>query len=76
MSQVHVRFEGQSLDYPFESIDVGELSTDQEVKQNVATAMASDLDRPSDTILVKLSNFRLDRSSTGDITLRPQASFG
>lgn len=76
MSQVHVRFEGQSLDYPFESIDVGELSTDQEVKQNVATAMASDLDRPSDTILVKLSNFRLDRNSTGDITLRPQASFG
>ena len=76
MSQVHVRFEGQALDYPFESIDVGELSTDQEVKQNVATAMASDLDRPSDTILVKLSNFRLDRNSTGDITLRPQASFG
>ncbi len=68
-NQVHIRYEGNSYDATFADLDVGDLSTDAEIRQ----AVARHLNAPAS----KLSNFAVDRNvSTGDITLRPQATFG
>lgn len=69
MSQVHIRYEGSSYDVTFEDLDIGELSTEAEVRQ----AVAQHLEAPP----AKLANFAVDKNEeTGDITLRPQAVFG
>ena len=69
MSQLHIRFEGQSIDIAVEEVDLGDLSTDQDV----LTAAAAHLDVP----VAKFNNFLVDRNAeTGDMTLRPQAIFG
>lgn len=66
---LHVRYEGQSYDVPLGEIDVGDLSSDQQVRE----AAARHLNAP----VSKLNGFAVDRNSdTGDITLRPQAVFG
>lgn len=69
MPEVHVRHDGQSWDFSFEQLDLGDLSEDSDVR----TAVAEALDVPA----TKLANFSVDRNSeTGDITVRPQAVFG
>lgn len=69
MSQVHIRYEGNSYDTTFDDLDIGAMSTDAEVRQ----AVARHLEAPP----AKLANFSLDKNEeTGDITLRPQAVFG
>jgi hypothetical protein len=69
MSQVHVRYEGQSIDMTFESLDIGDLSSDGDVRSAVAEA----LDAP----VTKLAAYTVDRNTeSGEITLRPQARFG
>lgn len=69
MSQVHVRFEGNSWDWELDDLDLGDMSSDADVKEAVARA----LEAPAG----KLTNFTLDKNNeTGDITLRPQAVFG
>jgi len=68
MAEVHVRYEGRSLDITFDDLDVGELSTDAEIRRNVANF----LEVPTQ----KLANFSIDKSEDGDVTLRPQAVFG
>ena len=69
-SMVHVRYEGESVEYEQgEDIDVGPLSSDQEVRTAVAALTGAPL--------AKLDNFMVDRNeATGDVTLRPQAVFG
>ena len=67
-SEVHVRYEGRSLDITFDDLDLGELSTDAEVRR----AVAGFLEVPTN----KLANFSVDRTEEGDVTLRPQAVFG
>ena len=69
MAEVHVRYEGQSMDFSMIDLDVGDLSTDQQIRRAVAGA----LDQPA----TKFDNFMLDRNAeSGDVTLRPQAVFG
>lgn len=68
MSQVHIRYEGQSYDVTFDDLDIGDMSSDVEVRN----AVASFLNAPAN----KLSNFAIDRNAEGEITLRPQAVFG
>lgn len=66
---VHVRYDGQSLDLPFQQLDLGDLSTDRDVR----TAVANRLQQPAR----KFDNYVVDRNqATGHITLRPQAVFG
>ena len=68
-SQLHVMYDGYSNDIDFEALDIGDLSTDTEVR----TAVATYLDVP----VAKMQNFTVDRNvETGDMTLRPQATFG
>ena len=69
MSQVHVMYNGESLDLEQAELDIGALSSDTEIRQ----AVAESLEVP----VSKLSSFSVDKNTeTGDITLRPQASFG
>jgi hypothetical protein len=69
MAEVHVRYEGQSVDITFNQLDIGPLSEDRAIK----AALAGYLDVPEQ----KFSSFVVDRNtSTGDITVRPQAVFG
>ena len=67
--QLHVRFQGRSIDVPLSSLDLGSLSTDAEVR----SAVAEHLGVPP----VKLEAFRVDRTpGSGELTLRPEAEFG
>lgn len=69
MSQVHVRYDGQSLDIDFSQLDIGALSEDRAIK----TALAGYLEVPEN----KFASFVVDRNTaTGNITVRPQAVFG
>lgn len=67
--QIHVRFNGRSIDLNLGEIDVGVNSTDDQVR----VAVAQHLGVPP----VKLQAFAVDRNpATGDLTLRPEAVFG
>ena len=66
-NELHIRYDGRSYDLPLDSLDLGELSTDADVRQ----AVGQHLDVPA----TKLANFEIDRAD-GNITLRPQAVFG
>jgi len=66
--QLHIRFEGRSIDVPLNELDVGDRSTDDQVR----TAIADHLGVP----LGKLRAFAIDRAATGEMTLRPEAVFG
>jgi hypothetical protein len=66
--QVHIRFEGRSLDILFSDLDIGQFSTDEQIKQ----ALAGYLDVPVE----KFRHYVIDRHETGNLTVRPQAVFG
>jgi len=65
---VHIRFDGRSLDIPLSDLDVGALSSDNEVKR----AVARHLEVPE----AKLRDYVIDRHDTGNLTVRPEAVFG
>ena len=66
---IHIRYEGQSIDLSMRQLDVGDLSTDQQVREAVATHLGVPMN--------KLTAFAIDRNAdSGDLTLRPQAVFG
>lgn len=66
--QLHIRFEGRSIDVPLNELDVADRSTDDQIR----TAVADHLGVP----LGKLRAFAIDRAATGEMTLRPEAVFG
>ena len=67
--ELHIRYEGSSYDATLADLDVGDLSTDAHIRQQAA--------RHLNVPASKLANFSIDRNTvTGDITLRPQATFG
>jgi hypothetical protein len=67
--QIHIRFDGRSFDISLNDLDVGVLSTDNDIR----TAVAGHLGVPR----VKLETFAIDRNQeTGHLTLRPEAVFG
>lgn len=68
LAVVHIRFEGRSTDIPLAELDVGPVSSDEEIKR----AVAGYLDVPAQ----KLRNYVVDRHETGNLTVRPQAVFG
>ena len=65
--ELHIRYDGRSYDLPLDALDLGDMSTDAEVRG----AVAAHLDVPA----TKLANFAIDKAD-GNITLRPQAVFG
>lgn len=69
MAQLHIRFEGQSVDVEMAEVDLGDLSTEVQIKQAAANALS--------VPVVKFAAFAIDKNpDTGDVTLRPQAVFG
>jgi hypothetical protein len=67
--QVHVFFNGQSWDLAQSALDIGTLSSDNDIRSRVAES----LNVPA----AKLASFTVDRNNeTQHISLRPQAVFG
>jgi len=67
--QVHVRYNGLSYDIDFEEAGLAGEPTDTQVREAVARYVEAPVE--------KFRDFQIDRNSeTGDITVRPQASFG
>jgi hypothetical protein len=65
---VHVRFEGKSWDVPFSALDIGDRSSDRDVRE----AMARHLDVPARMF----DGYIVERHSNGNFTIRPEAVFG
>jgi len=67
-SQVHVRFQGRSLDFLQEDIGIGpELSTET-IKMKVAQQL--------DIGIAQLDEYVVDIRPDGEITVHPQAVYG
>jgi hypothetical protein len=68
-AMLHIRYEGQSADLGLAEVDLGDMSTDIEVREAAA--------RYFNVPVTKFAAFQVDRNpQTGDVTLRPQAIFG
>ena len=65
---LHIRFDGRSRDIALSELDVGERSSDGEIKR----AAARYLEVPEG----KLRDYVVDHHETGNMTLRPEAVFG
>ena len=65
--EVHIRYNGISYDTDGDTLDIGDLSSDDQVRAAAA--------RYVDTSELKMANFQVDREENA-ITLRPQAVFG
>jgi hypothetical protein len=65
---VHVRFEGQSRDVSFATLDVSTASSDEAVRQALADHFAVPVQR--------FAPYVIERHTTGNMTVRPEAIFG
>ena len=65
---VHIRFDGRSLDISQGDLDVGAVSSDNEIKR----VLARHLEVPE----ARLRDYVIDRHETGNMTVRPEAVFG
>jgi hypothetical protein len=65
---LHVRFDGRSLDFPLDDLDVGTASEDREIKRALA--------RRLQVAERALRDYTVDRHETGNLTIRPEAVFG
>jgi hypothetical protein len=64
---VHVRLRGESHDISFDDLDIGDLSTDEEIFK----ALANHFDVPEWFV-----GYVIERHTNGNITVRPEAVFG
>jgi len=65
---VHIRFEGKSQDISVSELDIGQASTDEQIKSAVANFL--------DVEAEKLENYVIERHENGNYTVRPEAVFG
>lgn len=65
---LHIRFEGRSYDLPLAQLDLGPMSSDEDVR----TALAGYLGVTGRT----LSYYVIERHANGNMTVRPEAVFG
>ncbi|HTZ50849.1 MAG TPA: hypothetical protein VMF68_04275 [Spirochaetia bacterium] len=65
---LHVRFDGTSRDIPCSALDLGAMSSDNDVR----TALAAYLGVPAG----KLQAYVIERHDNGNLTVRPEATFG
>jgi hypothetical protein len=65
---LHIRFEGRSYDVPLSDLDLGPMSTDE----NVRIALAGYLE----VAARDLSRYVIERHANGNMTVRPEAVFG
>lgn len=75
VAQLHVRYDGRSFDVGLDELDIGQLSTDNDIKEAASRYLTRFLE--TDIPVQKLGSFEIDRNQqSGDITLRPPAVFG
>lgn len=67
-SQVHVRFEGRSLDFQQSDIGVGPELDEATIKMKVAQQL--------DIGIARLDDYVVDIRPDGEITIHPQAQYG
>ena len=65
---LHIRFDGRSFDIPLSDLDVGSMSSNEEVKR----VLAGYLNVPE----AKFRDYTVDRHETANLTVRPEAVFG
>ena len=65
---VHVRFEGSSWDIACGVLDVGDLSSERDIRQELANYFG--------VPVRKLAPYVVERHANGNITVRPEAVFG
>jgi hypothetical protein len=66
--QIHIRYDGRSFEFSMTNLDIGNQSGDDQIK----AAVAGYLDVPVE----KLRNYRVERETSGNLTIRPEAFFG
>ena len=67
-ARVHIRFEGRSWDILCRDLDIGQMSTDDEVRRALANYF--------DVALGKFRAYVIERHENGNMTVRPEAVFG
>ena len=67
-ARVHVRFEGRSSDILLADLDLGERSSDNDVR----AAIANYFHVP----VAKFAPYDVERHENGNMTVRPEAVFG
>jgi hypothetical protein len=65
---LHVRYDGRSLDIALSVLDLGDLSSDRQVRLALARYLGVPVQR--------LAAYVVERHSNGNITVRPEAVFG
>lgn len=65
---IHIRFEGKSQDIPVSELDIGETSSDADIKNAIAGFL--------DVEAEKLENYAVEHHANGNYTIRPEAVFG
>ena len=65
---LHVRFEGTSRDILCSELDIGTLSSDNEVREALADYF--------DVNVRKFQSYVVERHDNGNMTVRPEATFG
>lgn len=65
---LHVRFDGRSHTLDMSDLDIGDLSSDQQVR----TALATHFEVPVD----RFHGYVVEREPNGNMTVRPEAIFG
>lgn len=66
--RLHIRFEGQSWDLLCRELDIGQMSSDDQIRQAVAGFF--------DVAPGKFRAYVIERHDNGNITVRPEAVFG
>jgi len=65
---LHIRYEGRSYDLPLADLDLGVLSTDEDVRAALAGYLGA-----SERVL---KHYVIERHENGNMTVRPEAVFG
>ena len=64
---IHIRFEGKSHDIPVSEMDIGQSSTDEQIKDAVAGFLQVESNRLEDYVIA--------HHKDGNFTIRPEATF-
>lgn len=67
-ARIHIRFEGRSWEILCRDLDVGQMSTDDQVRRALANYF--------DINQGKLRTYVIERHENGNMTVRPEAVFG
>lgn len=65
---IHVRFEGRSYDLKERELGLNASMSDREIQERLAAHFDVSLDR--------FRSYAIDRASTGDLVVRPEAVYG